>query len=605
MDETYIPGFSQQLMRSASAPAGYATGGNVRLATPEETAKAVKNVTAVSQSDPIYKNASALEAGTPVYYLPNPAAGSMYKDQTPITADGRTYELTDKTGKVVFTAKTDAELKQLVDLVNNEYNADKTTAAWNVRVAQARPTMVARRGNLEDFSGGVRRVAQGKLTPVQQYDTIAGAIPDPNTFAKWAAIALPMAGGIALGPALAGGLGVGSAVGTGLGTALGSTAAGTIAGKSIGDILKGALISGGLAYGGASLLGGGSPTPSGGDALETIMNAPVTFGGDAGALASGTLGGAAGSVGGSTAGTDALGNFIQVVAPKAGGTVGGALGGVLGSYPNLNGTAQTPFQQNPPTQQQPQQQETPTDGNEIVVTGGKPGFTIPTETAALLATYPALAGTMNPPTAPGSTTTPKKGLSTYDYIRLASLGIGTLGQLFGGNGGSGSGATISGNMGALNPVFGKQLPATNIPGLAAGTTGPRDMTGTDWYRYGYGPEQSFFNAVPQRGANTSQAYTGYAEGGSTGDGMEGALGRYVEGPGDGRADEIPAMLSDGEYVMDAETVALLGNGSNKAGADLLDQFRVNIRKHKGRELSRGEFSDDAKRPEHYMAGGRM
>ena len=55
----------------------------------------------------------------------------------------------------------------------------------------------------------------------------------------------------------------------------------------------------------------------------------------------------------------------------------------------------------------------------------------------------------------------------------------------------------------------------------------------------------------------------------------------VKGPGDGRSDEIPAKLSNGEYVMDAETVALLGNGSSKAGAQKLDQMRVNIRKAKG------------------------
>ena len=55
---------------------------------------------------------------------------------------------------------------------------------------------------------------------------------------------------------------------------------------------------------------------------------------------------------------------------------------------------------------------------------------------------------------------------------------------------------------------------------------------------------------------------------------------YVEGEGDGQSDDIPAMLADGEYVIDAETVAQLGNGSNKAGAKVLDQFRQNIRAHK-------------------------
>lgn len=72
----------------------------------------------------------------------------------------------------------------------------------------------------------------------------------------------------------------------------------------------------------------------------------------------------------------------------------------------------------------------------------------------------------------------------------------------------------------------------------------------------------------------------------------------------GRSDDVPAMLSDGEYVIDAETVALLGNGSNEAGARQLDAFRVNIRKHKGRSLARGEISPNAKRAEAYMTGGR-
>ena len=52
------------------------------------------------------------------------------------------------------------------------------------------------------------------------------------------------------------------------------------------------------------------------------------------------------------------------------------------------------------------------------------------------------------------------------------------------------------------------------------------------------------------------------------------------GPGDGQSDDIPAMLADGEYVIDAETVAQIGNGSTKAGAQALDKFRESIRAHK-------------------------
>jgi hypothetical protein len=79
----------------------------------------------------------------------------------------------------------------------------------------------------------------------------------------------------------------------------------------------------------------------------------------------------------------------------------------------------------------------------------------------------------------------------------------------------------------------------------------------------------------------------------------------VEGAGDGRSDDIPARLSDGEYVIDAETVALLGDGSSKAGAKKLDEFRVNIRKQKGRDLAKGRFSADAKPPGAYLTGGRV
>lgn len=57
-------------------------------------------------------------------------------------------------------------------------------------------------------------------------------------------------------------------------------------------------------------------------------------------------------------------------------------------------------------------------------------------------------------------------------------------------------------------------------------------------------------------------------------------GSRVMGPGDGQSDDIPAMLADGEYVIDAETVAQLGNGSSKAGSDMLDKFREEIRGHK-------------------------
>lgn len=79
-------------------------------------------------------------------------------------------------------------------------------------------------------------------------------------------------------------------------------------------------------------------------------------------------------------------------------------------------------------------------------------------------------------------------------------------------------------------------------------------------------------------------------------------GRLMRGGGHGRDDLIPARLSDGEYVIDAETVALLGNGSTKAGGLALDRMRAEVRKHKGKKLAKGKFSSDAKSPLAYLKG---
>ena len=59
------------------------------------------------------------------------------------------------------------------------------------------------------------------------------------------------------------------------------------------------------------------------------------------------------------------------------------------------------------------------------------------------------------------------------------------------------------------------------------------------------------------------------------------LGFYVSGETKGQDDKIPAMLSDGEYVIPADTVAHLGDGNNNAGAKKLDEMIKKIRGSKG------------------------
>jgi hypothetical protein len=67
--------------------------------------------------------------------------------------------------------------------------------------------------------------------------------------------------------------------------------------------------------------------------------------------------------------------------------------------------------------------------------------------------------------------------------------------------------------------------------------------------------------------------------------VTGMTGYYACGGGTGQSDDIPAMLHDGDYVMDADVVAALGDGSSKAGREILEGFRNQI-PHK--ETSKGQ-----------------
>jgi len=84
--------------------------------------------------------------------------------------------------------------------------------------------------------------------------------------------------------------------------------------------------------------------------------------------------------------------------------------------------------------------------------------------------------------------------------------------------------------------------------------------------------------------------------------ITGATGHYVKGRGDGQSDDIPAMLADGEYVFDADTVAQLGNGSSDAGAKVLDKMRESIRAHK-RSADVDEIPPKSKSPLEYIKEG--
>ena len=105
---------------------------------------------------------------------------------------------------------------------------------------------------------------------------------------------------------------------------------------------------------------------------------------------------------------------------------------------------------------------------------------------------------------------------------------------------------------------------------------------------------------------------GYAEGGEVEDMGSGALtqtfdssqtqGYVGSGEGGGQDDMIDARLSPGEYVFDAESVSMLGDGDNAAGARKLDELREAMRAHK-RSAPADEIAPKSRGPLSYMKGG--
>ncbi len=83
------------------------------------------------------------------------------------------------------------------------------------------------------------------------------------------------------------------------------------------------------------------------------------------------------------------------------------------------------------------------------------------------------------------------------------------------------------------------------------------------YRPGFDPEQEAFTED-----SPWQYMPRYSEGG------------FLEGFSQGQEDNVPALLSEGEFVIPADVVADLGDGNSKAGAKRLEQMMKEIRRHK-------------------------
>jgi hypothetical protein len=363
--------------------------------------------------------------------------------------------------------------------------------------------------------------------------------------------------------ALAGTALMATGVGAGLGTAL------------LGDALGGTTLASatGISGLGSATLGG----LAGNAALSAGIGALT--GGTKGALTSGLLG-AAGTVGAS-----ALGNYL----------------GSANTSSNIKPIGDTTYTVGDPSSVGTSGPEIPT-GYTPYVTGdptsvGMYGPQMPTSAAggtpASVGAYgpeiPAGAKVTGLPSATGSSGV-MSNLTGYltdpNKMAAAAVGLGSLTGALGGSSEPSSAVAATPTSTATDPNLTKRLPSTPMERIRL--AGP-----LDYYNYGSAGEHLYY--APQQ----TQAVTPTVQAA-----RGGALSHYVQGGGTGRSDSIPARLSDGEYVMDAETVALLGDGSSKAGAKKLDQFRANIRKQKGKALSKGKISPDAESPDHYLMGGR-
>ena len=100
---------------------------------------------------------------------------------------------------------------------------------------------------------------------------------------------------------------------------------------------------------------------------------------------------------------------------------------------------------------------------------------------------------------------------------------------------------------------------------------PQEYQYTDTSKYVYNPDTQQME-VPM--AMAMGGLTSLARGGS-----------YLDGPGDGLSDSIPAMigknqparLADGEFVISADVVSAIGGGSSKAGAKKLHAMMDRVR----------------------------
>jgi hypothetical protein len=245
-------------------------------------------------------------------------------------------------------------------------------------------------------------------------------------------------------------------------------------------------------------------------------------------------------------------------------------------------------------------------------TGNLPGGSAPpagTGTPRPTGGLPTTPTTPTTPTAPGTVSTPTSSspfgmnwLDTSPQVLKASTSdrqgpakMAQLRQLYG---------SLTPEMQSVFADQGISAPDADmpVPAFAGGGTTQSTQSILDGLTPKFAPAPRFLEAAPfiqphsrmlalrhLRGPKSGQQQpagmaqgglpTKYSEASPKGHKPEfitGVTGYYAQGGGTGQSDDIPAMLHDGDYVIDADAVAAFGDGSSKAGAQVLSEFQSRI-----------------------------
>lgn len=186
------------------------------------------------------------------------------------------------------------------------------------------------------------------------------------------------------------------------------------------------------------------------------------------------------------------------------------------------------------------------------------------------------------PTDFGSTyQAPAMSMPTFDYSAyspqqtdfgsMGNYGLGALGTTY---------AAPTFQMPSFD--FGSQAAAVPTTSFQAPMTTGVDSTAATAPQFGFGNSDVLYGQT-DFGMGGEQNIFGFAGGGAI---QKAAAGKLITGDGDGMSDDIraningdqEARLADGEFVIPADVVSHIGNGSTDAGADKLYTMMDRIRK---------------------------